>query len=140
MKIIQNNYTKENEVSEEYICEECNSVFEYDDYDIYTDKDGIERVDCPCCSHSCIVYTPPTIETIKFPKDFYQFGIHNGAVNISDNEINDYIKKCIKWLIENPNETYRYMASGDTFVCVFNHEDEYYIMVTKNYFDISIDK
>ena len=28
MKIIQNNYTKENKVSEEYICEECNSVFE----------------------------------------------------------------------------------------------------------------
>ena len=31
-------------------------------------------------------------------------------------------------------------GSGDTFVCVFNHEDEYYIMVAKNYFDASIDK
>lgn len=141
MKIIQNNYTKENEVSEEYICEKCNSVFEYEIYDIYTDKDGTERVNCPCCNHSCVVYTPTTEDNINFPKSFYEFGGNNTkSVNISDNEITKNIKECISWLKKNPNEPYRYMAHGNMFLCVFNHEDEYYIMVTKNYFDSSIDK
>ena len=140
MKIIQDNYTKENKESQEYICEECNSIFEYDDYDIYTNADQIERVDCPCCNHSCIIYIPPTPETIKFPKDFYHFGEKEGAVILSNEEVTRYIKDSIKWLKENPKEPYRYMGSGDTFVCVFNHEDEYYIMVAKNYFDSAIDK
>lgn len=140
MKIIQNNYTRENEVSEEYICEECNSVFEYDDYDIYIDKDGTERVDCPCCNHSCVVYTPTTEDNINFPKSFYQFGVHDGAVDIDNEEITSRIKEIIVWLKRHPEESYRYMSGGNTFLCVFNHEDEYYIMVAKNYFDTSIDK
>lgn len=143
MKIIQNNYTKENDVSEEYyVCEECNSVFEYEDYDIYRykDEDGIERVDCPCCGQSCIIYTPITEDNIKFPKSFYQFGVRDGAVEIDNKEITFWIKDCISWLKNNPNEPYKYVGSGDTFLCVFNHEDEYYIMVAKNYFDTSIDK
>lgn len=140
MKIIQNNYTKENEVSEEYICEECNSVFEYEIYDIYTDKDGTERVNCPCCNHSCVVYTPTTKDNIEFPKSFYQFGIRDGAVDIDNEKITSQIKEIIVWLKRHPEEPYRYAGSGNTFVCVFNHEDEYYAMVAKNYFDASIDK
>lgn len=140
MKIIQNNYTKENEVSEEYICEECNSVFEYEKYDIYTDKDGIERVDCPCCSHSCVIYNPTTEDNITFPKSFYQFGVHDGAVDIDNEEITSWIKEIIVWLKHHPEEPYKYKGSGNTFICVFNHEDEYYVMVAKNYFDCSIDK
>ena len=139
MKIIQNNYTKDNEVSEEYICEKCNSVFEYENDDIYT-KDGIERVDCPCCHHSCIIYTPTTEDNINFPKSFYQFGINNGSVKIDDDEITSQIKSSIKWLKDNPNADYRYWTTGDTFLCVFNHVDEYYIMVAKNYFNSYIDK
>lgn len=140
MKIIQNNYTKENEVSEEYICEECNSVFEYEIYDIYTDKDGIERVDCPCCNHSCVVYTPTTEDNIEFPKSFYQFGIRDSAVKIDDKEITKTVKKCISYLKDNPEEFYKFVAYGDTFICVFNHDDEYYVMVAKNYFEVSVDK
>ena len=143
MKIIQNNYTKENEVSEEYyVCEECNSVFEYEDYDIYRykDEDGIERVDCPCCGQSCIISVPITERNIEFPKSFYQFGVHDGAVDIDNEKITSQIKEIIVWLKRHPEEPYRYMGSGNTFICVFNHEDEYYIMVAKNYFEASIDK
>ena len=139
MRVIQNNYN-EIEESEEYICEECNSVFVYDDYDIYTDKDGIERVDCPCCSHSCVVYTPVTEKNIEFPKSFYQFGKGMETVKISDEKITKIIKDTIEWFKVNPEEFYRFIACGDTFVCIFNHDDEYYIMVAKNYFDCSIDK
>lgn len=137
MKIIQNNY-KENQSTEQYICEECNSVFEYDENDIKADIDGDKIVFCPCCNHPCYIdYTPVTEDNIEFPTSFYHFG---DGVNIEDDEITKDIKKCIKFLKENPNEPYRYIGSGNTFLCVFNHEDEYYIMVAKDYFDTGIDK
>ena len=140
MKIIQNNYTNENKATEEYICEECNSVFVYDDYDIYIDKNGEESVTCPCCGHHCVVYIPVTEKNIEFPKSFYQFGLTNGAVKIDNEEITSWIKESVIWLKRHPEESYKYVGSGDTFLCVFNHEDEYYIMVAKNYFDSHIDK
>ena len=139
MRIIQDKYNKA-KITEEYICEECNSVFEYDDYDIYIDKDGEESVTCPCCGHHCVIYTPITEKNIEFPKSFHQFGVCKGAVKIDNDEITFDIKDCINWLKNNPNEFYRFKACGDTFICVFNHEDEYYIMVAKNYFETSIDK
>ena len=137
MKIIQNNYNE----SEEYICEECNSVFVYDDYDIkFDDFKGEEYVICPCCGHKCITFTPVAENNIEFPKSFYQFGVCDGAIKIDDKEITFWIKDCINWLKDNPNESFKYRGSGDTFVCVFNHDDEYYVMVAKNYFNCSIDK
>ena len=139
MKIIQNNY--ENKLDNiEYICEECNSVFQYNDCDISIDADGVESVTCPCCNHRCIVNTPTTEDNIEFPKSFYQFGINDGAVKIDDDKITSEIKSSIKWLKDHPDADYRYWATGDTFSCVFNHKDEYYIMVAKNYFDSYIDK
>ena len=139
MRIIQDKYNKA-KTTETYICEECDSVFEYDDYDIFANEEGIEFVTCPCCSHSCIVYTPITKDNIEFPKSFYQFGVRDGAVDIDNEKITSQIKEIIVWLKRHPEEPYRYMASGNTFLCVFNHEDEYYVMVAKNYFDTSIDK
>ena len=143
MRIIENNFKYKQKYqipTEEYICEECNSVFEYEDEDICVDDDNIEFVKCPCCGHKCITYTSPTIETIKFPKNFYQFGICEGAIDISDKEITNDIRECIKWLEKYPEEPFKYIGKGNTFLCVFNHEDEYYIMVAKNYFETSIDK
>lgn len=140
MKVIQNNNIQENVIEEEYICEECNSVFVYDDYDIYVDKDGEESVTCPCCNHRCIVYTPVTEKNVEFPKSFYQFGKNINSVKIDDKEITKTVKKCINYLKDNPEEFYRFVAYGDTFICVFNHDDEYYVMVAKNYFEVSVDK
>ena len=141
MKIIQNNYELYNTLEEEYICEECNSVFEYNDYDVYVDSETYnEYVICPCCNHKCIVSVPTTEDNIEFPKSFYKFGEKEGAVKISDKEITSKIKDCIIWLKNNPKEPFRYIGTGDTFLCVFNHEDEYYIMVAKDYFDAYIDK
>ena len=141
MKIIQNNYELYNTLEEEYICEECNSVFEYNDYDVYVDSETYnEYVICPCCNHKCIVSIPTTEDNIEFPKSFYKFGEKEGAVKISDKEITSKIKDCIIWLKNNPKEQFRYIGTGDTFLCVFNHEDEYYIMVAKDYFDSYIDK
>lgn len=137
MKIIKNNINEENNV--QYICENCNSVFEYDNSDICIDIYGERYVNCPCCWKRCYVDEEiPTVDNIEFPKHFNKIG--ENAVKISDKEINKYIKECINWLEKNPNESFRYMGTGDSFVVVFNHEDEYYILVAKNYFDSYIDK
>ena len=143
MRIIQNN--NNNNIKEnnniEYICEHCNSVFEYDEYDICTDNIGADYVKCPCCNGRCYVNNiPVTKENISFPESFYQFGVHKGSVRIDNKEITFWVKDCIDWLEKNPNESFKFHSSGDTHVCVFNHEDEYYIIVAKNYFDATIDK
>lgn len=141
MRVIRNNNVDIGTTeSEEYICEQCNSIFVYDDYDIYTSQDGTDYVDCPCCNHRCVVDVPVTEKNIEFPKNFYQFGVRDGAVGIGNEEITSQIKEIIVWLKRHPEQPYRYMGSGNTFICVFNHKDEYYIMVAKNYFDTSIDK
>ena len=139
MKILVNNYDTNS--TESWICEHCNSVFEFEENDVLINTDGERVVRCPCCDRICYVNYPViTKDNIKFPKDFYQFGASNNAVEINDDEITSEIKKCISYLEEEPDEPYRYIAYGNMIVCVFNHEDEYYIMVAKNYFDCSIDK
>ena len=140
MKIIQNNYELYNTLEEEYICEECNSVFEYNENDIWLDAKNNEYVTCPCCNHSCVVSVPTTEDNIEFPKSFYKFGKNIDSFKVNDKEITKTIKDTINWLKDNPEEYYRFIAYGDTFICVFNHEDEYYIIVAKDYFDSYIDK
>ena len=45
MRIIENNFKYKQEIpTEEYICEECNSVFEYEYEDIRIDTDNIEYI------------------------------------------------------------------------------------------------
>ena len=140
MKIIQNNYINnyvEEDTIQEIICEHCNSVFEIDDDDIIrTDYDD-EYVYCPCCNQRIYLYEPNTKDNINFPTSYHAF--ENG-VDITDEEINKWVRECVEWLEKNPEEPYKYIGSGNTFVIVFSHEDEYYIVVTKNYFDTSIDK
>ena len=87
MRIIKNNYKyKQETLAEEYICENCNSVFEYEDGDIITDNDNTEFVKCPCCGHKCITYTPPTIETkIFLPSVFGSLSITALPPSISKN-------------------------------------------------------
>lgn len=137
MRIIQNNYNEYTETTQEIICEHCNSVFEIDNSDIITPVDDDEYVCCPCCNRKVYLYEPNTKDNIRFPTSYYHF--ENGA-DIIDEEIDEWVRKCIEWLEENPEESYKYIGSGNTFVVVFNHEDEYYIVVTKNYFETDIDK
>jgi hypothetical protein len=79
---------------------------------------------------------------VKFPYGFYNF--HNG-VDISDDEINNWIKKCIDQLENDKEESYASIASGNTMVIVkryydYNYEEDenrynYEIIVTKGYWE-----
>lgn len=136
MKIIQNNYDCK---TEEIICEHCNSIFELDenDDDIIVSDDNDNYVYCPCCGQKVYLYEPNTKDNINFPTSYTNFA---SGVDISNEEINEWIKECIEWLDENPEQPYKYIGTGNTFAVVFNHEDEYTILVTKNYFESYIDK
>lgn len=148
MKIIKNNhkdYNKEKEViTFECTCPYCNSVLEINENDIQYDREDDEKyVVCPCC-HMRITDEyfdrKVTLDNISYPFDFLQYGNSNSCLNLSDEEINKYIKQCIDFFKYNPNEPYKYIAISDSFIIVFNHEDEYYFVVAKNYEDTIIDK
>ena len=138
MKIIQNNYNEYNETTQEIICEHCNSVFEIDNSDKLYDRDGDTYIYCPCCHNKVyIIEEQPTKDNLKFPNDYYHY---IKGVEIDNDTINGWVKESIEWFEKYPDEPFKYIGSGDSVVIVFNHEDEYYIVVAKNYFDISIDK
>lgn len=145
MKIIKNNYNKEKEIiTFECTCPNCTSIVEFDENDIKYDEEYNEKyVICPCCDVSITdkyFDKNVTLDNISYPSDFYQYGNHDFGLNLSDEEINKRIKKCIDFLKFNPNMDYKCIGSGDTFIIVFNHDDEYYFVVAKNYADASVSK
>lgn len=146
MKIIKNNYSKFDKELVEFkcTCPNCQSILETDENDVQYDREYMEHyVICPCC-HMRITSEyferNVTLDNISYPFDFYQYENHDSLKKLSDEEINNYIKQCINFLKYNPNEPYKYMGTGDSFVVVFNHDNEYYIVVAKNYWDSSINK
>jgi hypothetical protein len=73
----------------------------------------------------------------KFPDDFYSF--HDG-VDVSDEEINEWIQEGIKFLEINGGNDYT-ISSGNTTVAIHkyyydDYSDEYYydIRVSKGYY------
>ena len=58
-----------------------------------------------------------------------------------DNEINDWVRRCLKAAEESdyPYGYFLYTGSGNTIVILMAYEDEYEIIVTKNYHETSVD-
>jgi hypothetical protein len=78
------------------------------------------------------------IKIPKYPDDFFSFKI---GVDISDDQINEWIEKNIQYLEENKKVNLAGTASGNTFVRVtrfYPYEDnfdtyEYQVVVAKGY-------
>lgn len=142
MRVIEDNYKKMFPM--EVKCKYCKSVIELDKKDVDVFRDEV-RYECPVCKRENtfpqfdgITDTPITADTIRFPNDFYHFG--NG-VNVTEKEIENEIRKLIERFRNNIDESpYYYAAFGNTFIQVFNYPDdkEYYVVVSKNYYDIHI--
>jgi hypothetical protein len=76
---------------------------------------------------------------VEFPKHFYRF--ENG-VDIPDREIQDWVRRCLQQA-EESNEPYGYFfhtGSGNSMVILMGYEDEYNIIVAKNYYELNITK
>ena len=112
-------------------------------YTISYTEDEVERVDdehmgviCPHCGG---VVETEHIEPFTFPDTFYHFGTSEGAVCLSDDEVQQYVNvvKC-KLQQECQVGEYTSAGSGDTMVFGFKMEDEDEIIVAKNYWSDSI--
>lgn len=152
MKIIKNNVNriKENDdnldlIKFECTCPNCKSILEIDKNDIlHDDIYDIYYIICPCCKEQITdKYFDKvlTLESIEYPFDFYKISSSSEeTVHLSDKEINRYIKECIEFFKYNPNEPYKYIGTGDSLIIVFNHDDEYWFVVAKNYEESFVNK
>ena len=133
MKIILNDMTNRVNCS-------CGILFEYDEDDIQCHETAdYDYVSCPECDAEFGVLLDEkvlTVENIIFPDDFDRYD----GVPIGDEQINEWIKDCLRKLKEDEEDfgTFRYTLSGDTFAIAIKHGDEYFITVARNYYSASI--
>lgn len=144
MKIITNNYKKDNTTNVDAVhrvtCEECNSIFEVNNSELKIGHLGLKYCKCPCCGEE--IYEEDfgeielTADSVKFPQHYFYFG---DGKDLKDEEINKYVRESVKCLKEN-NQDFKYVATGNSFIFVqrLEAEDEYYIIVCKNYYDTYI--
>lgn len=112
-------------------------------YTISYTEDEVERVDNEsmgvCCPHCGGVIETEHIEPFTFPDTFYHFGTNEGAVCLSDDEVQRYVD-IVKRKLQQECQVGEYTSagSGDTMVFGFKMEDEDVIFVAKNYWSDSI--
>ena len=93
------------------------------------------------------------IRKIKYPYEpdsehdnvWYKFGQSDGAVNINNNKIENWINECVqsvKQQLENGIESpYSFCASGDTIViCFFSQDVQDNVFDDDNYFSVIVAK
>jgi len=120
-------------------CEGCDAELEFAFDDTYEGALGARYLKCPICGRENIteINTPElSSNNIKFPLHFFE----PGGVDISDEQINDWVYKCLK-TAEESNELYGFFmqtGSGNTKVILLAYEDEYNIIVTKDYYEMSV--
>lgn len=138
---IENSEPLENELTPAfkppYLCTECYNKFTGKPYIAY---DGSLFAKCPKCGNEEWVGDGVTLtkDNIEFPLHFYQYGKRENSVHISDNEVTERIRRCIK-SIENNNIDFSYYMSGDTCIVVFiNDDNEVCVVVGQNYYETNV--
>lgn len=112
-------------------------------YTISYTEDEVERVDneslgvyCPQCGG---VIEIKHVEPFTFPDTFYCFNQNDGAVALSNEEIQHYVD-IVKRKLQQDCQVgeYAFTGIGDTMVFGFKFEDEDTIYVAKNYWEDSV--
>ena len=123
-------------------CEECRAELEFAFDDTYEGVLGARYLKCPACGKEIMANDIEGItlnsNNIKFPKHFFE----PGGVDISDDKINDWVCQCLK-IAEESNEPYGYFVhtgTGNTIVVLLAYEDEYEIIITKDYYQTSVNR
>lgn len=143
MKILKNNTLKkeDDKFPLKIVCEECGSELEVEESDIRIGYLGTCYVKCPVCNKDTYIYeldgVVVTKDTIKFPDYFYHFD--NGK-KLSNEEIEDYIRRGIEWHRRNPNSFVWDCGTGDSDIAVYNYsgDNEYRVVVSRGFYDCEI--
>lgn len=114
-------------------CSHCNYTISYTEDEVdCVENEGL-GIMCPNCNEPIVL---EYIEPFTFPDTFYHFGTGEGAVCLSDDEIQEYVN-IVKRRLQKELEVgeYTFTGSGDTIVFGFKFEDEDKIIVAKNYWE-----
>lgn len=152
MKVIKNNMDIETESTvaknatpkfpTKAVCENCESEIELDEVDVEEGEFGLYKFICPCCGKESFADCGITLtsENVSFPKHYF---CSEDGINISDDEINKMVKKCIETLRNsNDKDVYStFTEIGNTFVFVqrFDGDENFEVVVSKDYYDTIID-
>lgn len=145
MKVLKNNCTtkvlKTVPSTLKINCDTCDSELEITKEDTHIGWLGAVYVTCPCCGEETII---DELEGITLTKDNVEFPTHfnrtnkdlRNVVEISPDKITDAIKKAIEYFRQYKDAFAWYTASGDSLVAVYNNsgDEEYFVMVTKDYY------
>ena len=146
MRIIHNNLETQKTIpkTQEYDCEHCGSTIEVDADDLYEGWLGAMFFTCPVCGKenmSDVETELPTKDSIEFPKHFRKSSVDNGAIDISNEEIQKVIRELANKLWDNTND-FEYVSTGygNFIVFIENYagDGEYKITVCKDYWEGSI--
>ena len=123
-------------------CDECTAELEFAFDDTYIGALGARYVKCPICGKENITERCGGIQlnssNIEFPKHFFE----PSGVDVPDSDINNWVRRCLK-IAEESDEPYGYFVhagSGNTIVILMAYEDEYEIIVTKDYYETSVNR
>ena len=122
---------------------DCGAELEFSFDDTCEGYAGLHYIKCPVCGKeifsSEIDAENLDSSNIEFPRHFDS--LCNG-VDIDDETIQKWIRKCLK-IAEESDEPYGYFVqagSGNTQVILMAYEDEYNIVVAKNYYETTVSR
>lgn len=136
------NKKKEEQKIYHQTCDQCGVELEFEYNDTYEGALGARYVECPECGREIMVTelagTKLTSKNIEFPRHFFA----PSGVDIDDEQIQEWVRKCLK-VAEESDEPYGYFVrtgSGNTEVILMAYEEEYNIIITKDYYETSINR
>ena len=154
MKVLKNNYNKEETYTREDIieyprmltCDTCSSELEYEENDIIIGSLGCGYVHCPCCGRNNLIDDYEGIvltkDNVEFPTHFFHTSKETGAVDCCNNEeVKKYIHEAIEYFRKNKNKYNWYCCTGNLFVAVWRYDgdESYWVAVTNNYYETYIE-
>lgn len=138
MEIIKDNYNKKK--LNQIVCDKCLSELMFDESDIRHGSYGVGEITCPLCGN--VIEETSGDYDLKLTKDNLQYPIHyhhtssnDGAVHLTDEEVNNYVKKYIDCL-NSDDDYFIGHITGDLLIAIArnNELNEFEIYVCRDFY------
>lgn len=120
------------ETETEMTCPNCGGGFSFNEDDI----SEFNTVQCPWCNRD-IELNFNKIVSCKFPNDFFHFGNKDGGYALSTKETQELIDRVKKQETQINLGEFYCISLGDTCVIGLKYEEEFTIIVAKDYYEFS---